>query len=80
MEISPSLFDLEESGKVSAEGIKRQVYEILKNYDESVRRLRGNITDVGRPTVEKQGVTEIKEISSNRFPRSGREDSEKGQV
>lgn len=53
MEISPSLFDLEESGNVSKERVNQQASEILRRYDEMVRQVRDKITKVER-TVDNQ--------------------------
>lgn len=43
MEISPSLHDLEESVNVSNDRVNKQADDILKLYDEMLRRFKGKV-------------------------------------
>ena len=61
MELSASLFDLEESDNLSEERVKKQALEILKSYDEKVRLFREASTKVESTPIERQQIIKTKD-------------------
>jgi|GEM_PF-6040113 len=61
MEISPSLFDLEESVNVSQERVDKQANDILERYDEMVQQFREAFTKGGNSPTERQQIIQRRE-------------------